>query len=62
VFDKEPISTDNPLLKFENVLFSPHIAGHSYEAWFRRSSFAWANIQRVASGRPPLSIAIPEEA
>ncbi len=62
VFDKEPISMDNPLLKFENVLFSPHIAGHSYEAWFRRSSFAWANIQRVASGLPPLSIAVPEEA
>ncbi|MBM4315144.1 MAG: lactate dehydrogenase [Deltaproteobacteria bacterium] len=62
VFDREPIPMESPLLKFENVLFSPHIAGHSYEAWFRRSSFAWANIQQVASGRPPLSIAIPEEA
>jgi phosphoglycerate dehydrogenase-like enzyme len=61
VFDKEPISMDNPLLKYENVLFSPHAAGHSYEAWFRRSSFAWANIRRVASGHPPLSIAVPEE-
>lgn len=62
VFDREPIPMESPLLKFENVLFSPHIAGHSYEAWFRRSSFAWANIQRVASGHPPLSIATPEEA
>ena len=61
VFEKEPISADNPLLKLENVLLSPHVAGHSYEAWFRRSDFAWENIQRVASGKPPASVALPEE-
>ena len=61
VFEKEPISTDNPLLKLENVLLTPHTAGHSYEGWFRRSQFAWDNIQRVASGQTPLSLAFPEE-
>ena len=61
VFDEEPISTDNPLLKLENVVLSPHIAGSSYEAWFRRTSFAWENIQRVASGQHPLSLACPED-
>lgn len=61
VFHKEPASVENPLLKLENVVLSPHIAGHAYEGWFRRSSFAWENIQRVAAGQPPLSLAVPEE-
>ncbi|MHB9098050.1 MAG: 2-hydroxyacid dehydrogenase, partial [Syntrophales bacterium] len=62
VFEQEPITIDNPLLKLENVLLSPHIAGSSYEAWFRRSNFAWENIQRVASGQNPLSLARLDEA
>ena len=61
VFEKEPIAADHPLLKFDNVLLTPHTAGHSYEGWFRRSDFAWANIQRVAAGEKPLSLALPEE-
>jgi phosphoglycerate dehydrogenase-like enzyme len=61
VFEKEPISTDNPLLALENVLLTPHTAGHSYEGWFRRAQFAWENIQRVATGQQPLSLAFPED-
>jgi phosphoglycerate dehydrogenase-like enzyme len=61
VFDEEPISPDNPLLQLDSVVLSPHIGGHSYEAWFRRSGFAWENMQRVAAGQPPLSLAVPEE-
>jgi phosphoglycerate dehydrogenase-like enzyme len=61
VFENEPISTDNPLLKLENVLLTPHAAGHSYEGWFRRAQFAWENIQRVATGQQPLSLAFPED-
>lgn len=60
VFGTEPITTDNPLLMLDNVVFSPHTAGHSYEGWFRRSSFAWENIKRVAAGQVPLSLACPE--
>lgn len=61
VFQKEPPLTDSPLFGLDNVVFSPHIGGHSYEGWFRRSRFAWENIKRVAEGQPPLSIAQPEE-
>lgn len=61
VYHKEPPSPDNPLLKLDNVVLSPHTAGHGYEGWFRRSQFAWENIQRVAAGQPPLSVARPEE-
>lgn len=61
VFRKEPIAADHPLLGLENVVLSPHTAGHAYEGWFRRSRFAWENIQRVAAGQAPLSVARPEE-
>ena len=60
VFEMEPIQTDNPLLTLDNVLLTPHTAGHSYEGWFRRTQFAWENIQRVAKGQQPLSLAYPE--
>jgi phosphoglycerate dehydrogenase-like enzyme len=60
VFHQEPVSPDSPLLQLENVVLSPHIGGHSYEAWFRRSGFAWENIQRVAAGQPPLSLVVPQ--
>ena len=57
VFNQEPIAPANGLLELDNVVLSPHSAGHSYEAWFRRSKFAWDNIQRVVAGEAPLSIA-----
>jgi phosphoglycerate dehydrogenase-like enzyme len=62
VFHQEPFSGDHPLAQLENVVLSPHIGGHSYEGWFRRCRFAWENIQRVAGGQPPLSVAVPEQA
>lgn len=61
VFGTEPVEKDNPLLALDNVVLSPHTAGHSYEGWFRRSSFAWENIKRVAAKQAPLSLALPEE-
>jgi D-3-phosphoglycerate dehydrogenase len=31
VFEQEPLSQDNPLLKLDNVLLTPHIGGYSVE-------------------------------
>ena len=61
VFREEPLSGDSPLVQLDNVVLTPHIGGHSYEAWFRRSGFAWENIKRVAEGEKPLSVAVPLE-
>ena len=60
VFHKEPISLDDPLLKLDNVILSPHVAGHAYEGWTRRMRFAWENIQRVAASQTPISLARQE--
>lgn len=57
VFHHEPVVMTNGLLALDNVVLSPHSAGHSYEAWFRRAWFAWENIRRVVAGESPLSLA-----
>ena len=55
VFEKEPVDPENPLLSMDNVVVSPHSAGTTWDAVFRRAEFAYANIQRVADGEEPLA-------
>ncbi len=57
VFEKEPVDPDNPLLKLENVVVSPHSAGTTWDTWFRRADFAYQNMKRVWEGQPPQSVA-----
>ena len=56
VFHQEPINQNNPLLKMDNVVLTPHAAGGTYEGWFRRADFAFQNIQRIQEGKPALSL------
>ena len=50
VYVQEPVPADHPLLGLDNVVLTPHTAGHAFEGWARRCRFAWENIQRVARG------------
>ena len=56
VLEQEPPSPDNPLLKLENVLLTPHVAGVTYDTWTRRGEFVFQNLQRVWEGEPPLAV------
>ena len=56
VFEQEPVDPDNPLLKMENVVVTPHRAGTTWDTWFRRAQFAYKNIGRVWRGEPVLSV------
>lgn len=53
VYYQEPVRADHPLLGMDNVVLTPHTAGHAFEGWARRCRFAWENIQRVARGEAP---------
>jgi phosphoglycerate dehydrogenase-like enzyme len=53
VFMREPIDPKNSLLELDNVVISPHIAGSTYDTWFRRLDLAFGNITRVARGEAP---------
>ena len=55
VFELEPVDPGNPLLKMDNVVVTPHMAGTTWDTWFRRASFAYENMQRVWNGEAPLS-------
>ena len=56
VFEQEPVGPDNPLLKMNNVVVGPHVAGKSQESYPRRVRFAFKNMQRVWEGQRPESV------
>ena len=56
VFEQEPVDSDNPLLRMNNVVVTAHSAGNTWDTWFRRAEFAYRNIKRVSEGQAPLSI------
>lgn len=56
VLEKEPPAPDNPLLQLDNVLFTPHTAGVTYDTWPRRGEFIFANLQRVWRGEAPAAV------
>ena len=57
VYYQEPVRTDHPLLTMDNVVLTPHTAGHAFEGWARRCRFSWENIQRVTRGERPTFVA-----
>jgi phosphoglycerate dehydrogenase-like enzyme len=56
---KQPADPENPLLTLPNVTLTPHSAGPTVDSFRKRFHNGYANIQRVASGQPPLWV-IPE--
>jgi phosphoglycerate dehydrogenase-like enzyme len=59
VLAQEPPPVEHPLFALENVTFTPHTAGPTWENWSKAFRNAFDNIQRVASGAQPLWV-IPE--
>ena len=43
----------SPLFELENVVATPHYAGHTYDTWFRRIENCYGNIVRTAKGEKP---------
>jgi len=60
VITVEPPLPDNPLLKLENVILTPHMGNDTLEAFERLSMEAATEIIRVLEGRRPLHPANPE--
>jgi D-3-phosphoglycerate dehydrogenase / 2-oxoglutarate reductase len=54
VFAEEPLPPDHPLLRLDNVLATPHVAGVTSGTSRRRAAAVAENVRRVASGLPPL--------
>ncbi len=56
VMVEEPPPLDHPLLGLDNVIFTPHTAGVTFDSFSRRGEFIFANIDRVARGEEPLAL------
>ncbi len=50
VFEQEPISKNNPLIRMKNVILLPHIGSSSYSTRSRMAEIAAANIINVLEG------------
>ncbi|MCS6804344.1 MAG: 2-hydroxyacid dehydrogenase [Acidobacteriota bacterium] len=59
VFSQEPIAADHPLLRLENVILTPHIAGATAEVRQRVVQMAVGNLVRVLKGEEPLYVVNP---
>ena len=59
VMVQEPPLANHPLFALENVTFTPHMAGPTWENWTKAFRNAFDNVQRVARGERPLWV-IPE--
>ena len=53
VFDREPLPADSPLLAMRNVVLSAHLAGTTYDTFFRRGQFAFENIKGIWEVKHP---------
>jgi len=60
VFAAEPLPLDHDLLKLENVVLLPHIAGATWEVIRTHSRMVYEDVVRFVEGRRPLYLCNPE--
>ncbi|MBS7606133.1 MAG: glyoxylate reductase [Candidatus Bathyarchaeia archaeon] len=60
VFEEEPIPMDNPLLKLDNVVLTPHIGSASHETRSKMAEMVADNLIAFFEGRVPPNLVNPE--
>jgi glyoxylate reductase len=56
VFEQEPLSKNNPLLKLENVILAPHISSASIQTRLRMAMMVVDNLVAYFNGQKPLNL------
>jgi len=60
VWEEEPVAADNPLLKMDNVIATPHAAYFSTAAVAQIPERCGEEVARVLGGQRPLNVVNPE--
>ena len=60
VWEEEPVAADNPLLKMDNVIATPHAAYFSSAAVAQIPGRCGEEVARVLTGQRPLNVVNPE--
>src|SRR6266478_4852447 len=60
VWEEEPVTADNPLLKMDNVIATPHAAYFSSAAVAQIPGRCGEEVARVLTGQRPLNVVNPE--
>lgn len=60
VYDEEPLPEDHPLLTFDNVVTTPHLAGAAEEVIDRHSEMVVDDIEAILDGTKPKHLANPD--
>lgn len=60
VFDEEPIDSENPFLKLDNVLCTPHLGGATRDVVKRQSEMIAQDLLRYLNGERPHHVWNPE--
>ena len=60
VFEKEPISVDDPLLKLDNVVLTPHIGSASHDTRNKMAEYVAEGIIKVLKGEKPDNLFNPD--
>lgn len=60
VFPVEPVAADDPLLKLDNVVLTPHMAGQSREIPEHHSKIIIENLEMLLRGEQPRTICNPQ--
>ena len=61
VFDREPPSPENPLLRLPQVVLAPHMAGVTKESFDRMAVAVATNLLDLLDGRPNLDHVVNKE-
>lgn len=59
-FEVEPLPLDSPLRTLPNVILTPHMIGHTYDAHHSLEVATRENIARIIAGKQPLFVRNPE--
>ena len=60
VFHQEPIKVDDPFMKMDNTVLTPHIAGAGLEVVYRHSNMLVDDLFALLKGEMPKAIINPE--